>query len=185
MGEPQGFTRTNVSLPRALKARMDAVKSPVNWSAVAAQAFEAKLLELESTKEVKGMDDVIARLKAAAELEGNEEYQDGFKAGQEWAKKVARPKELKRIAKHIAEYTIDLVAGWWWDVDSPAWSAPFGAVDYFVFAAWPQRYDDRDAPKEFWEQALGDDAHRIDDADFFRGFGEGAVEIWEQVKDEL
>ncbi len=48
MDEQQGATRTNISLPRELKARMDQVKEPVNWSAVAGKAFEAKLLELES-----------------------------------------------------------------------------------------------------------------------------------------
>src|SRR5262249_27023394 len=103
MGEPKGVVRTNISLPRELKARMDAAPSSVNWSAVAAQAFEAKLLELESQKEVKSMDDVIARLKAAAELEANEDYQAGFKAGQQWAKEQATPKELRRLAEYIAE----------------------------------------------------------------------------------
>jgi hypothetical protein len=181
MGQLQGFTRTNVSLPRELKARMDAVRSPVNWSAVAVQAFEAKLLELQSSKEVKGMNDVIDRLKAAAELEANEDYQDGFKAGQAWAKQVARPKELKRIA----EFVDSNEGPEWWDVDYPGWLAPFGAVDYFVFAAWPSRQGDRDAPREFWEQALGEDVHRLEDADFFRGFGEGVVEVWDQVSDKL
>ena len=57
-----------ISVPRDLKARMDKVSASVNWSQVAAQAFEAKLLELESKKEVSGMDDVIARLRAAAEI---------------------------------------------------------------------------------------------------------------------
>jgi hypothetical protein len=45
--------------------------------------------------------------------------------------------------------------------------------------------DDHDAPNRFWTEALGDDTHRIQDGDFLRGFGEGAITIWEQVKDRL
>jgi hypothetical protein len=33
--------RTTISVPRALKARMDAYEPPINWSAVACRAFEA------------------------------------------------------------------------------------------------------------------------------------------------
>jgi hypothetical protein len=59
--------------------------------------------------------------------------------------------------------------------------APFGAADNLVFAIWPKRKEDRDAPGEFWEQVLGDDSGRVEDADFLRGFGEGAAEVWSEV----
>jgi hypothetical protein len=49
----------------------------------------------------------------------------------------------------------------------------------------PRDKDDRDAPDQFWTEALGHDIHRIQDGDFLRGFGEGAITIWEQVKDRL
>src|SRR5262245_60643039 len=101
MSEQQGAVRTNVSLPRGLKARMDAVKVPVNWSAVAAEAFERKLLELESRREVGNMDEVLARLKAAAALDGKEDYQEGRVAGEAWAKEGARPKQLRGLEQLI------------------------------------------------------------------------------------
>src|SRR5262249_23608495 len=81
-----GVVRTTISLPPDLKSRMDAVKESVNWSGVAAAAFEAKLKELAARKEPENMEDVVKRLRAAAELEANEEYQAGFEAGQAWAK---------------------------------------------------------------------------------------------------
>jgi hypothetical protein len=164
---------------------MDKVEESVNWSAVAAQAFAAKLRELESQKGVKDMSDVIERLKAAAELEANEDYQDGLEAGRRWAKEDARPKQLRRLSAYIEEFEQPSSSVSWWDIDSTGWSAPFGALDYFVFAVWPDRKDDRDASDSFWQGALGDHAHRANDPDYFRGFGEGAVEIWNEVCDKL
>jgi hypothetical protein len=35
------MTRTTVSIPVSLKARMDAHEPPINWSAIACRAFEA------------------------------------------------------------------------------------------------------------------------------------------------
>jgi hypothetical protein len=183
MGE-KAANRTNISLPRDLKARMDAVKESVNWSAIAAEAFEAKLLQLQSQKEVKGMDDVVARLKAAAELEANEDYQAGLEAGRQWAKEEATPKQLRRIGDYIDSYATNYSFSWW-DIDFPGWNAPFGALDQFVFAVWPDRKEDREASDDFWRQALGDDAHRINDCDYFHGFGEGAVEVWNEVAHKL
>jgi hypothetical protein len=181
MGE-QGFVRTTISLPRELKDRMDEVTASVNWSAVAAQAFEAKLLELASKKEVGSMDDVINRLKAAAELEDREDYQAGFAAGERWAKARATPKQLRRLAEYLDsfnEYTD------WYDIDG-GWNAPWGATGYFALAVLGLKDDeaDRTAADAFWEQALGDD-ERVRDQDFFHGFGDGALDVWEKVQDKL
>jgi hypothetical protein len=184
MAEQQGAVRTNISLPRELKARMDAVKSPVNWSAVAAQAFEAKLLELESTKEVSSMDDVIARLKAAAELEDKQEYQRGFALGQGWAKQEATPKQLRRLEEYVNSFN-DLD---WFDVDSPGWNAPYGATGYFALAVMGLSPEEAQGAEEeqFWQKAIGFPTDRLlADADFFRGFGEGALAVWDLVQDKL
>jgi hypothetical protein len=185
MSEMQGHTRTNVSLLRELKVRMDAITVPVNWSAVAAQAFEAKLLELESRREVEDLDDVIARLKAAAMLEVNKEYQAGLKAGRKWAKQTATPKELRRLSNYCAATEGDPFFARWWDVDAVCWDKPSEATDYFVSRVCPDRRDDRRATEQFWWVALGDDALHVEDADFLHGFGDGAVEVWDQVRDKL
>jgi PAS domain S-box-containing protein len=41
-----GTVRTTISVPAGLKTRMGSIREPVNWSAVAAGAFERKLNEL-------------------------------------------------------------------------------------------------------------------------------------------
>jgi hypothetical protein len=175
MGETQGVIRMNVSVRRELKARMDAVASSVNWSAVASQAFEAKLLQLASQKETGKMRDVIERLKAAAELEANKDYQEGFQAGQTWAKKDATPKQLRRLAKYIEDWpALD-----WWEGD--------GVVNALALTILNLSRDESDQGTldAFWEGALGDLAPRISDLDFLRGFSEGAMDVWGQVWDKL
>ena len=127
-------------------------------------------------------DDVVDRLRAAREKAAKEEYVDGENAGRKWAKSTATPKELKRLERYVS---IGDGSEGWWDVDCSNWCAPFGAADYFVFALRLRDKDDPDAPHQFWKEALGDDIHRIQDGDFLRGFGEGAIAVWEQVKDRL
>jgi hypothetical protein len=182
MAKQERAVRTTITVPAGLKKRMDSEGESVNWSAVAARAFEAELTTLASKREGTTMKDVVARLKAAAELEENEDYQAGMEAGRDWAKRQAKPKELRRLAEYIRNWQGGCE---WWDVGYPGWMAPFGAADNFVFTVRPSRESDRGAPAEFWEEALGEDAHRIEDDDFLHGFGDGAAEVWDQVAEEL
>jgi len=87
----------NISISRDLKTRMDDVRVPVNWSQTAAGAFKDKLLKIESEKDPKNLDGVIARMRAKAALEEKEEYEAGLKAGRIWAREDASPKELRRL----------------------------------------------------------------------------------------
>src|SRR5262245_3383125 len=97
MGEPRGTVRTTISIPPQLKQEMEAEEEGVNWSAVATEAFRHKLLELQSSRKGATMNDVIQRLKAAAELEEDENYTAGKRAGEAWAKEEARPSQLRRM----------------------------------------------------------------------------------------
>src|SRR5437879_3439244 len=54
MAKPRSF-RTTITVPADLKRRMDAVDEEINWSALAASAFEAKLAEIAKKKELKKM----------------------------------------------------------------------------------------------------------------------------------
>lgn len=179
--------RTTISIPQELKDRMDAAGEQVNWSSLAARAFESKLLEIElRSKRSMSTKDVVKRLQAAKEQDAQEDYEEGKQAGREWAEKTATPKELRRLAEYLEDSERSNVC--WWDVEGDtgiSWNAPFGAPDCLVFAIWPKRDSDRDAPEEFWEKALGDEHRRCWDAGFLRGFGKGAVEVWHEVEDEL
>jgi hypothetical protein len=167
--------RTTISIPLELKERMDAVTDQVNWSAIAARAFEAKLFEIQSRRgQTMNKADIVKRLKATKEQEREEEFEDGKKAGREWAQSDATAKELERLDKYITNTEDD----WWTTTDS-------ASRGLFVWAAWPSRREEYGATDDFWQQALGNDAHRIEDDDYFRGFGVGAVEAWLEVKNEV
>jgi hypothetical protein len=156
---------------------MEAVRGQVNWSAVASSAFEAKLLELELASKRGKMDksDIVKRMKAAQETD-TEDYEDGKAAGRAWASERAAPKELRRLEKHIEKFAGEFTV--WYDVDS------FEAADEVLFAMRPKL---RNAATtwEFWQDAIGDEWKRIEDAEFLHGFGDGALEVWEQVSREL
>lgn len=179
-GENGTAARLNISLPAGLKSRMDAVK--VNWSAVAAAAFERKLKELEATKKPKDLDGVILRLKAAAEIEASEDYQAGAKSGREWAKREASPKHLRRLQEMAddRQYGVEGQLEIWTN------GMNRGIADGLFGVLEPNSRDDWGITRStFWEIALGDDQDKIEDWSFARGFCDGALEIWEAVESKL
>src|SRR5262245_47766624 len=104
MGRQSGKTyRTTISIPLDLKARMDAAGEQVNWSAVAARAFEEKLAELASRKSAKErtMADVVQRLRASKLKGQDRRYKAGHDAGERWAKNLASAEELERLADFL------------------------------------------------------------------------------------
>src|SRR5947209_6063528 len=103
MSETEKAARFNITIPPGLKARIEDAPSTENWSAVAARAFEQRLLELDSQKETKTMNDVITRLKAADELDRNMDYQAGREAGERWAQQEARPTQLRNLRRAMEE----------------------------------------------------------------------------------
>jgi hypothetical protein len=179
----ENITRTTISVPKDLKEQMEAENDRVNWSAVAVQAFRQKLLEIEYRRKNRmSKKDVVNRLKAAQEAD-TEDYDDGKAAGREFAEKQATLKELNGIAKYIELLDRDPRTTWW-DIDAPGWNAPLGAVGGFANAARRKIETWQDA-EEFWQGILGDDFERIHDADFFHGFGDGAMEVLDEVQDQL
>lgn len=183
MGKSKGVIRANISLPRDLKKQMDETKVPVNWSAVAVEAFKTKLKELESEKETKSMDDVIARMKAAQELDDSEDHQEGMEAGENWARQEARPKELRRLVAYMTasqEYSAAHVVGMWENGmnKGSAWGlyeALTGRMD--------SDYSDMEA---FWEGALGENWRDLLLEQMFAiGFIKGALETWNKVRNAL
>jgi hypothetical protein len=136
--------------------------------------------ECEITR--SSMDELAASLRADQEQDRKANRQEGRAAGLSYAKD-APFRELQGVAKYIA--LADRENSPWWDEDAYDW-ANLGAAINFTFAAWPEHKDDATAPRKFWEHALGDDnARRVEDPDFLRGFGDGVVEVWDQVIKKL
>lgn len=172
-----GSYRTTISIPQDLKRRMDKAGPDVNWSAIAAAAFEAKLAEIAAKKVKKNMDDVIQRLRASNQENEAQSYKEGFKAGQEWAKDYAEAADLKKLSKFREP------------LSSHEWELQFVNDDYnppvsdrFIKIVWP----DADEDAEFWAGAIGEDfVYQADDGEFVHGFADGALNVWDEVKARL
>ncbi len=170
--------RTTITIPPDLKARMEAVEEPVNWSAIACRAFEQKLAEIIRRKGPKDMAEVIDRLRASRRRHESEQLALGNARGQSWARDQAEVGELillERLRDECGRRDWD---GLFMSGEGDA----YGSSEHFVFAIWPERDGDRGAATEFWEM-LGIEHHPQDD--FVRGFAEGALEVWDEVKDRL
>lgn len=99
--------RRNISLRDELKARMDATTEPVNWSGVAAKAFDDQLpvASLE-----KSMAQIVDRLRVSRHAYAMKEpevevevdrYGEGLLAGIRWASDSAEWPRLVQL-EHIA-----------------------------------------------------------------------------------
>jgi hypothetical protein len=170
--------RTTITVPPDLKARMDAVDETVNWSAIACQAFEQKLADLIRQKGPTDMNEVIERLRASKQKFESEQFTQGHEAGQEWAKDAAEAEELIQLGKLRDR------CGWrdWDGFFATGDRDAYGASERFVFAIWPERDGERAAATDFWEQLGVED---VPSDEFVRGFAEGALSVWDQVKDQL
>lgn len=175
-----GSFRTTISIPQDLKRRMDKAGPDVNWSAIAATAFEAKLAEIAAKKVKKNMDDVIQRLRASKTSSENELYQEGFEVGQQWAKEDAEAIELKRL-----QNLRDHLAMAWEGCFDPASQQTYNASQWVVFAIRPETDKDRHAAEEFWGDVLVDEFPKAEEDQFVRGFAEGALEVWAEVSPHL
>jgi hypothetical protein len=193
MGKKTPYSRTTISVPGDLKRRMDAVKEPVNWSALACRAFEDKLAEIATKSEQNGLEAIIKRLRAT-----NPDllYQQGHEDGRRWASEQARCDDLVRLERF---HDRKRAAGEWekfFDrtVDKelslgqclmkcicpelPAGDLGTGNI-YFDYDAWCG------VCKDFWKSFVGDEDSKVNNPSYVRGFAEGALALWLEVKDRL
>jgi hypothetical protein len=168
------FVRMTISFSRELKARMDKVKEPLNWSAVAARAFETTLGEIANRKVEKTMEDVVYRLRASLRDDEDESYKPWFSKGQDWARKNASARQLKRLSNAYARCGTD------WNVCFD----PHG--NWFTFAQEIEGDPDLEFSdaQAFWDGALGEESTDADGHDV-RAFLEGALDVWYMVQSKL
>jgi hypothetical protein len=194
MSETQKAARFNITIPADLKARMEDVSTAENWSALAARAFEQRLLELDSQKEAKTMNEVIARLRVADKLDSNEDYRAGYAAGERWAKEDARPRQLRNLKRSMDESSRTLPHGF----ANVAHDAALGVgpgVGWHVYFGmlgrngpvtnWTDVNSISSDAETFWSGLLRTDRHRIESASFGQGFVDGALAVWARVESSL
>ena len=163
------MARMNIYISDDLKERMDKAEEKMNWSKVATQEFEFELGEMAKRKKVKDMNSVIQRLKASKMVFENASYREGHQYGSTWAKESAKYAELKRA------YELDTDDAVFADAEND---------DAQAFNVAIQLIDDGDKAMEFWE-GIFEPWEAPTDFGFYKGFLDGASEIYEKVKDEL
>jgi hypothetical protein len=181
--------RLTITVPLSVKEQMDQLKEPVNWSAVAAEAFQRKVIEVRSGR-AKAMTKakVIERLRAAGKADPKG-FEAGRAFGRKWAEEKALPRHLRVLAKNPNEAwegyenpetdpELSMRIAWTileGDVGKPLSMDTAGQLGlYFPDVA------------SFWREAVGlEDVRVADGEDFARGFIAGALEVWEEIKEDL
>ena len=153
-----------------LKQRMDAVGEGIKWSQVACAAFEQKLGELAAGRSQKSLDDVIQRLRASKlEYEAQAE-KSGRRDGLQWARNSASYLNLSNLAANCK--------GGYEGLDAESFCSRAGIID------WDDREENIEYQvREFWEEIIGERA--TPGQVYLRGFAAGALEVWQQVCDQL
>ncbi len=158
------------------------LKQPeINLSQVIAEVFRAKTRALSAQNGSKNMSNLIQRLKASKLARENAERADGVEAGRTWATEHAEFNELHNLSE-------------WWDTASEDGrdvvlttqeTDAFGASHQLACVIRGECCRDRKDSDQFWEEAIGDDNGQRHSDRFVRGFVEGALQVWNAVKDKL
>lgn len=119
------------------------------------------------------MEDVIARMKAAKELRGNESRTIGVEKGKEWMMKECNPHQAEKLERiHRNEGFIFTDEG--------------GGIEVLAKIILDDEdadIRDSDVTSYLAEQGIGED--EIEDQAFLDGFVEGALDIWGEIKNQI
>jgi hypothetical protein len=145
----------------------------VNWSAVAARAFQAEVARLGTQKRSVDIDSVVARLRATDNPTRSELFEAGRLQGEKWAQRQATANQLRAL-----------------HVKSREARAKSGAN----VENWLSVIDNKRPAVDVLSQIVGieEKANRSSEAqalmkssEFVHGFAAGALHIWKQVARRL
>ena len=126
------------------------------------------------------MSAVVNRLRESARTESEMQKQKGRLAGRVWAMLWAEAAELKRLDKLRQD-----VGGDWetWFIDNEYGS--YCVSERFYLSVFGDEKDevDRNDAKPFWRDHGANDDHP--GTDFVRDFADGALAVWDEVKDQI
>src|SRR5262245_28484509 len=172
------FVRTTITVPAELKASMDGVEEPVNWSQLAAGAFAARLEELAALSgSASTLEAMARRLRGARRQAVDPRYERGWDLGRAWAYSLADLDHLVRLERLYRTLSDE----GWVMLASPPYDT---AGDAFLDRLCPDHYGEPSQRRCFWRDASV--AHGLlADVAFVRGFFEAALDAWLRVKGEV
>ena len=131
------------------------------------------------------MSDVVQRLRASKDAAGRESYKAGFETGKTWAQDAAKPKQFQNLEQLRDSCSTSHEWGLQFDGES---NSAYSTAERLAFGINPEMEGERNDAAGFWEIAVGDDAvaeSNLADDEFMRGFAEGALDVWGEVKGKV
>lgn len=123
---------------------------------------------------------LFERLRASKKQAEEEDYRQGQKSGEKWAKNHANWRELRRLDREFGHWSVPEGEEFFSD-DCPS-PCPCCYLSWFLMAMDPEKFEGDDvAQAEFWILNAGD---KYPEPDFVRGFCEGALEVHDEVRRE-
>ncbi len=170
-GRPE-YARTTITVPRPLKRRMKRQGPLVNWSAVATAAFREKLKEVEPDAESCSLEAVVERLRQTRQggPAADPDASEGHQAGRRWAMQRATLPQLERLSAFREGH------------NDEEWQK-FTSAERSGLRLARQIAPHVKGPRRFWVRVLGDVSGRS--PAFFAAFASGALEVWNEVKNQI
>ena len=182
MEKRSNTVRTNISIPRALKQAMEKVKEPVNWSRIAATAFEQRLAEIAARKQSKSLDEVARRLRLSQQRTTKMSllFREGYELGRRWAENQASVEGLTRLEELKDELGTDWGSNFKTTSEDRASACQLLAMR--LHPEWEEA-EDWTLARDWWKEVGDGEEKKAYQADYLRGFAEGALDLWSKVKD--
>jgi hypothetical protein len=117
-------------------------------------------------------------LRESVRQAGDERFAAGWSAGEEWATSKAEAVELCRLESWREGHTEST----WDDLWTTQAKGDCTAADALAFGVYPEMDWSRELSRNFWNEAVG---NYPEDPRFVRGFAEGALSVWIEVKDSV
>ena len=126
------------------------------------------------------MNEVIDRLRASKSEGENELHNQGKLCGEEWSQSSAEYHELERLCKCRNDWGQD------WDKLFTGHVSGYRCSPVLAIADAILATEEGDAHEEFWKQAIGENWRWLtSNPAFLGGFADGALEVWDQVADQI
>ena len=160
----------NIYIPSPLKKRLEVNKDKINCSEVSRRALERELLFAEDIN--KNMSTTIERLKRSKEEHSQSQEHSARTVGIHWAKKIAEWPEMLALANNVNSAGTDFDRI---EINGEILASFCGHEDGLEAEDFLENIE---SDLEFPVSAFNDDAT-------CRSFIDGALQVFDEVKDEV
>ena len=184
MTEKKSVPKLGIYVPDNRLRDVEKWRETLNFSEVFWRAFDAevdrRVQEKKITREINQVVERMRELKREQSRALSWRFREGHKAGRDWARAIAKPDQLNRLAARFESRLAEDVYPWQQYLFGPDRDPPADILEVVL-----GRQPNQKAVGVFWASVLGADRSdpRLHDADFLHGFLAGAVELWNEVKD--